>query len=124
MLTRIVILLLSCGALYPTEATRLRAFPTERDVLPARKAHELLQFARTDFELIRHDRQPRYAKFHHMLYDGGTTVYQGRGYTITRTHRIAGFRHRTAYYETGLGITLTQPITQRDLWYSEDGPRR
>jgi hypothetical protein len=115
-----LLLLALCASSHATDAVRLRAFPTENDVLSTRQAKELLRLARSDFDLARRHERPRYAKFQYMLYDGGTTVYHGRGYTITSVHSIAGFRRGKAYYNTGAGITLAGPITNRRLWYSED----
>jgi hypothetical protein len=116
----ILLLLALCATSYAADAARLRSFPTDKDVLPTREARELLRLARIDFVLVRQRKSPRYAKLQIALYDGGTRIYQGRGYSLTDAHKIAGIRHGKAYYQQGPGITLTKPITNRDLWYSED----
>jgi hypothetical protein len=94
---------------------------TENDILPTVRARKLLQRARIDFDLVRQQQRPRYAKFKFMIYDGGTTVYEARGYTIWKAHRIAGLRRGRAYYETGTAIDVTVPISSRALSYGEKG---
>jgi hypothetical protein len=107
-------------AAFCADSTRLRHFPTDKDILQTEQARRLLRCAQTDFYLVHRHQPPRYAMFKTMLYDGGTTFYEGRGYALTKVHRIAGFRHGKAYYETGTSISFHAPITNKDLWYSED----
>jgi hypothetical protein len=115
----IALLLGLCAPSYAADAVRLRTFPTEKDVLPTREARQLLRRARIDFALVQQRKSPRYAKLDIALYDGGTRIYKGRGYSLTDSHRIAGVRRGKVYYEEGAGISLTKPITNTYLWYSE-----
>jgi hypothetical protein len=120
----IVLLLALCVTSYAEDSRQLRAFPTEKDVLPTREAKQLLRRARIDFALVQQRKSPRYAKLDIALYDGGTRIYKGRGYSLTDSHKIAGVRHGKVFYEEGAGISLTRPITSTDLWYSEAHVRR
>ena len=110
--------LLSVGCA-STPPVAVASFPSERDVLPTVEARTLLARARADFELVRRRKPPRYAQLQYALRDGGTTVYQGQGYSLTAHKRIVGTRDGRAQYRQGPAIGLTKPIVNHPVSYSE-----
>ncbi|MDQ3624545.1 MAG: hypothetical protein M3463_19020 [Verrucomicrobiota bacterium] len=87
--------------------------------MPTSEARQLLLLARADFEQARRRQPPRHARLQYALYDGGTRIYEGRGYTLSDLHKISGVRNGRTFCHQGPSITLSMPITRRRLHYSE-----
>ncbi|QQL44717.1 hypothetical protein [Sulfuriroseicoccus oceanibius] len=103
----VVVLASSCAGLKPVEVSSLA--DVDKSAYGPRQV-ERFEKAKADYQAVLAKKTPTYAQMGGALFDGGTTGYEGDGYTLVIWSRLQG-REDGLWVKTGPSITLHRQIT-------------